>query len=106
MSAVTVTASTYNDIIRSNPLVLLDFWAIWCGPCRMMGPIVDELADELEGKAFVGKVNVDEEAELAQHFSVESIPTFVAIKDGKVLATSLGVRPKEDLLSMLGLNGK
>ena len=81
--------------------VLIDFWAPWCGPCRMMGPIIEQLADQYEGKAKVGKVNVDEEGELSQAFGVMSIPTIVLVKDGKVVKQVVGARPKAEMEAML-----
>ena len=87
--------------MKSNIPVLIDFWAPWCGPCRMMGPIIEQLAEEYEGKAKVGKVNVDEEGELSQAFGVMSIPNIVLIKDGKVVKQAVGARPKAEVEAML-----
>ena len=87
--------------MKSNIPVLIDFWAPWCGPCRMMGPIIEQLAEEYEGKAKVGKVNVDEEGELSQPFGVMSIPTIVLVKDGKVVKQAVGARPKAEVEAML-----
>lgn len=81
--------------------VLIDFWAAWCGPCRMQSPVIEELADELEGSAVVAKLNVDDNPELAAQFSIMSIPTLVIIKDGKIAGRRTGVTPKETLLAML-----
>ena len=90
-----------NEVMKSNIPVLIDFWAPWCGPCRMMGPIIEQLAEEYEGKAKVGKVNVDEEGELSQAFGVMSIPTIVLVKDGKVVKQAVGARPKTEVEAML-----
>ena len=90
-----------NEVMKSNIPVLIDFWAPWCGPCRMMGPIIEQLAEEYEGKAKVGKVNVDEEGELSQAFGVMSIPTIVLVKDGKVVKQAVGARPKAEVEAML-----
>ena len=87
--------------MKSNIPVLIDFWAPWCGPCRMMGPIIEQLAEEYEGKAKVGKVNVDEEGELSQAFGVMSIPSIVLVKDGKVVKQAVGARPKAEVEAML-----
>lgn len=102
MAELKITIENFeNEVMKSNIPVLIDFWAPWCGPCRMMGPIIEQLADEYEGKAKVGKVNVDEEGELSQAFGVMSIPTIVLIKDGKVVKQAVGARPKAEVEAML-----
>lgn len=102
MAELKITKENFeNEVMKSNIPVLIDFWAPWCGPCRMMGPVIEQLADEYEGKAKVGKVNVDEEGELAQAFGVMSIPTVVLVKDGKVVKQAVGARPKAELEAML-----
>ena len=101
MSVLTITKNNFNEeVLNSDKPVLLDFWASWCGPCRMVSPVVDEIANEVSN-AKVGKINVDEQPELASEFKVMSIPTLVVIKDGKVVKTAVGVRPKADILNML-----
>ena len=103
MAAVTITEKNFDtEVLQSAKPVLLDFWAPWCGPCRMVSPIVDEIAQE-ETAVKVGKVNVDENPELAQKFGVMSIPTLVVIKDGKVAQRAVGARPKAAIKEMLGL---
>ena len=102
MSLVTLTNGNFTaEVVNSSVPVLVDFWAPWCGPCRMVGPIVDEIAEELAGKVKVCKVNVDEQGELAQKFGVMSIPTLIVFKDGKVAKTSVGSKPKQAILDML-----
>lgn len=82
-------------------LVLVDFWAPWCGPCRMQGPVIDQLAEELAGKVTVAKVNVDESPQLAQQFRIMSIPTLMVKKDGQVVETLMGLRNKAQLEQVL-----
>lgn len=102
MAELKITRENFeNEVMKSNILVLIDFWAPWCGPCQMMGPIIEQLAEEYEGKAKVGKVNVDEEGELSQAFGVMSIPTIVLVKDGKVVKQAVGARPKTEVEAML-----
>ena len=102
MAELKITRENFeNEVMKSNIPVLIDFWASWCGPCRMMGPIMEQLAEEYEGKAKVGKVNVDEEGELSQAFGVMSIPTIVLVKDGKVVKQAVGARPKAEVEAML-----
>ena len=100
MSVQKVNESNFEQIKSHNGVVLLDFYAEWCGPCRMMGPIVDEIAEE-RPDVLVGKINVDEESALAAAFGVVSIPTLVVMKDGKIVQSSLGARPKAQVLSLL-----
>ena len=101
MSVITITKDNFQrEVLESNKPVLLDFWAAWCGPCRMLSPVVDEIAKE-RTDIKVGKVNVDEEQELAAAFQVMSIPTLVVMNNGKAVAQSMGVRPKQQILSML-----
>ena len=103
MSVKTITASNFEaEVLQSNKPVLVDFWAPWCGPCRMLSPVVDELAEtDLKNTAVVGKVNVDEEPELAQRFGVMSIPTLIVFKNGKAVNKSVGVKPRGAILQMV-----
>ena len=100
MKVLKVNKNNFNEVNNSQKTVLLDFYADWCGPCRMVAPIVDEIAEERDD-VLVGKVNVDEEQELAGQFGVFSIPTLVVLKQGKVAAQATGARPKEKILAML-----
>ena len=101
MSAIHINKNNFqNEVLKSDKKVLLDFWAPWCGPCRMVVPIVEEIADE-RPDIKVGKINVDEEAELASQFGIMSIPTLVVIEKGKIVNQAMGARPKEAILSML-----
>ena len=103
MALQTITTSTFDQIINDTKPVLVDFWAAWCGPCRMLGPIVEELASEVGDKAIVGKVNVDEEPQLAARYGISTIPTILVFQNGEVIQKSVGVRPKEELKSLLGI---
>ena len=100
MSVHSVTKANFDELKKSDKTVLLDFYADWCGPCRMVSPIVDQIAEE-NPQYLVGKINVDDEPELAQAFRVESIPTLVVMKNGEVVSQSAGARPKQQILDML-----
>ena len=101
MSAINISKNNFHsEVLQSDRPVLLDFWAPWCGPCRMVGPILDEIAREQAG-IKVGKVNVDEQPELAGQFGIMSIPTLVVMKNGKVVNQALGARPKDQILALL-----
>jgi len=89
------------EVVKSDKPVLVDFWAPWCGPCQMMGPIIDELAKEFEGKVKIGKVNVDECGTTASAYAIMSIPALKIFKDGKVVREFVGVQAKETLASAL-----
>lgn len=101
---LTLTQANFkSEVLESKIPVLVDFWASWCGPCKMMGPVVSEIAEEKQGTIKVGKVNVDEEAELAAEYGISSIPCFILFKDGKAEAQSVGASAKEDLLERFGI---
>lgn len=100
MSVLKVNKDNFNEVKNSEKTVLLDFYADWCGPCQMVSPIVDEIAEE-NPKYLVGKINVDEQEELAQDFGVFSIPTLVVMKNGEVVNQVSGARPKHQILSLL-----
>ncbi|MCQ2404906.1 MAG: thioredoxin [Clostridia bacterium] len=98
---IELTAENFNEeVLESQLPVLVDFWATWCGPCRMIAPIVEEIAAEYDGKVTVGKVNVDDEPELATAFDIDSIPTLMVFKNGEVTGTLVGLRKKEDIVAL------
>ena len=102
MAEVKITVSNFEEeVLHTDKPVLVDFWADWCGPCRMLAPVLEEIARDYEGTVKVGKVNVDEQMALAQQFGVTSIPLLVLFKDGKPVAKSLGYRPKEEIVQLL-----
>lgn len=102
MAVLTLSRSNFNKVVlNTDKPVLIDFWAAWCGPCRMQGPIIEEVSEELGDAAVVAKLNVDENPELAAQFSVMSIPTLAFVKDGKIVGQRVGVTPKVELLSIL-----
>ena len=100
MSTLNVTMNNFEQIKNSDKPVLLDFYADWCGPCRMVSPLVEQIAEE-NPQYLVGKINVDSEPELAQAFGVSSIPMLVVLKNGKIAAQSVGAKPKQQILAML-----
>ena len=101
IAVITITKDNFkSEVLESDKPVLLDFWATWCGPCRMVSPIVDEISEERRD-IKVGKINVDEQMELAQQFRIVSIPTLVVMKDGQIANKAVGAMPKEDILALL-----
>ncbi len=103
MAEITLTNDNFKtEVLESDIPVLVDFWAPWCGPCKMLGPVISELAEEYEGKVKVGKVNVDDEEELAMQYGIESIPAVLYFKNGEVVEQSLGFKPKAAFKAILG----
>ena len=96
-----ITDKNFNDIISKNKTVLVDFWAEWCGPCRIIGPVIEELANEYEGKAIIGKLDVDSKQESSVKYEVRSIPTIITFKDGKIVDRQVGAVPKETLKNIV-----
>lgn len=95
MAEIILTSDNFeSEVIASEIPVLVDFWATWCGPCKMLGPVISQIADEYEGKVKVGKVNVDDEEDLAAQYGIQSIPTVLLFKGGEVVEQSLGFKPK------------
>ena len=98
---VTVNNHNLAEVLASSPVVLIDFWATWCGPCRMLAPVVEEVAAEFEGKVVVAKCNVDEAREVAMQYRIMSIPTLIYFKNGEVVDKTVGVVSKDDIVSKL-----
>ena len=96
-----ITDSNFNNVISKNKTVLVDFWAEWCGPCRMIGPIIEELANEYKGKAIIGKLDVDSNQESSIKYGVRSIPTILTFKDGEIVDRQVGAVPKETLTNVI-----
>ena len=101
--ALHLNSQSFEEVIAGEQPVLVDFWATWCMPCRMLAPTIEELAEDLEGRAVVGKINVDEEMDLARKYRVASIPTLIVFENGAEVRRSVGVVSREDILDMLGI---
>ena len=104
MAEITLTESNFDEVVLKSELpVLVDFWATWCGPCRMLGPVIASVAKEQEGNVLVGKVNVDDNPDLARRFGIRSIPTLMLFRDGTAVNTSMGYLPKDKVEAFIGL---
>jgi|LSQX01.2.fsa_nt_gb thioredoxin 1 len=102
---LSVTKENFNEEVLSSDIpVLVDFWASWCGPCRMVAPVLDELAEDFDGKAKIAKINVDEQRELAEQYRVMSIPAIFLFKNGEVVDKTVGAKPKDEFASMINVN--
>ncbi len=99
--AVQITDQNYSEIAKTDKVVMIDFWAEWCGPCRMVGPVVEELSNEYEGKAVIGKLDVDNNPETSVKFGIRNIPTIIYLKNGEVVDKVVGVVPKQALIDKL-----
>ena len=101
MSVLSLNEKNFEEVIKTDKPVLIDFWASWCGPCRMMSPVIDEISEEMVEKVKVCKINIDEEKNLAVKFNVMSIPTFIVLKEGKEVGRSIGVQDKSEIMKMI-----
>ena len=104
MEIVLKSSNFENEVEKSDKPVLVDFWATWCGPCKMLSPVIEEIAKEYDGKIKVGKVNVDDEPDLAVKFGIEVIPTLILFKDGKIVGRTAGYYGKDELISTFNLD--
>lgn len=101
---IDITDGTFKQVIENTYLVLVDFWAEWCGPCRMITPILEQIADEFKGRLVVGKCNIDENREIPNQYNIRSIPTILFFKGGKVVDTVVGAQPKQRLIDEIKKN--
>ncbi|MBR0502655.1 MAG: thioredoxin [Paludibacteraceae bacterium] len=102
--AIKITDANYEEIAATDKLILIDFWAQWCGPCRMLSPTIDDLANEYEGKAVIGKVDVDDNPDIAEKFSIRNIPTILFVKNGEVVDKTVGAVPKNEIIDKIEAN--
>ena len=102
MAEIKITSEKFDEVVlKADKPVVVDFWATWCGPCQMMGPVIEKFAEEFDGKYVVGKVNVDEEEELAEQFNIMSIPSIKIFKNGEVFKSAVGVQTREKLIELI-----
>ncbi|MBO7644030.1 MAG: thioredoxin [Bacteroidales bacterium] len=99
-----ITSTNYQDYLAEPGLLVIDFWAVWCGPCRILSPVVDELAAEYEGRVTIAKCNVDDADDVAAQFGIRNIPTLIFVKNGEVVDRTVGVVPKADLKARIEAN--
>ena len=99
--ALTITDASFQELLQSGKPVVVDFWAEWCGPCRMVGPIIEELSKEYDGKVTIGKIDVDENTEVAAQFGIRNIPTILFFKDGQVVDKQVGAAPKSAFVAKI-----
>lgn len=104
MDIIHASADSFDSVLKENTSVLVDFWATWCGPCRMVAPIMEQLAKDFDGRVVIVKVDVDEEPELAERFGIQSIPTVILLKNGEPTVTEIGARPLAHYQEMLEAN--
>lgn len=98
-----LSGSDFDSFVKAHGIAVVDCWAPWCGPCRRMGPIIEELAADLDGKAGVAKLNTDDNQDIAMKYGINAIPTLLVFRDGNLSDTLVGLRPKEDILAALGI---
>lgn len=104
MAVVHATAEQLNAMLNENKIVLVDFFATWCGPCKMIAPLIEQVAEEYKGKVVVVKIDVDEEPDLAAQYGVESIPTVILFKDGQPMNVEIGARPKDFYVNLIEMH--
>lgn len=104
MALLHFTEEGFDKALKQPGLLVADFWADWCGPCKMLGPVIEQLAADYDGKAVVGKVNVDDEPELAQRYAIMSIPTVMFFKDGELIDKKIGVMPPQEFVKVIEAN--
>ena len=104
MALIHFSQEGFDKALAQPGLLVVDFWADWCGPCKMLGPVIEQLAGDYDGKAVVGKINVDDEPELAQRYGIMSIPTVMFFKDGKEIDKKIGVMPPQEFVKVIDAN--